>query len=346
MLADGGESAVRGYRRIVLASRPVGAPILDNFRVETGPMPVPARGQLLLRTRYLSLDPYMRARMSIAPYSTQPAAIGDTIEGEVVAEVIRSRAADYREGDLVRSKVGWCTHATIEPEDVRHIPQGPVPTTAYLGILGMPGFTAYVGTRVIGQPKRGETVVVSAATGPVGSLVGQLARLAGAHAIGIASGPAKCHYLVTTLGFDAAVDRQAEDFPRALRDVCPDGIDVYFENCGGAIWPAVLPLLNRYGRVPVCGLVAFYNGVQQADRDLWPETMLTVLRRSLLIRGFANSEFASEYYGQFLREIGHLVVNGQIRYREHIVDGLDSAPSAFIGMLEGRHFGKLLVKVS
>jgi NADPH-dependent curcumin reductase len=337
---------VSAYRRIVLASRPVRAPTLDNFRVETGTIPVPAKGQLLVRTRYLSLDPYMRARMSIAPYSTQPVAIGDTIEGEVVAEVIQSRAADYREGDLVRSMVGWRTHATIQPEDLRQIPQGPVPMTAYLGILGMPGFTAYVGMRVIGQPKRGETVVVSAATGPVGSLVGQLAKLAGAHAIGIASGPAKCHYLVTALGFDAAVDRQADDFPRVLQDVCTDGIDVYFENCGGAIWPAVLPLMNRYGRVPVCGLVAFYNGVQQSSRDLWPDTILAVLRRSLLIRGFVNSEFAFEYYGEFLREIGPLVASGQLRYREHIVQGLETAPSAFIGMFEGRNFGKLLVKVS
>jgi NADPH-dependent curcumin reductase CurA len=333
-------------RRIVLASRPAGAPTLDNFRIETGPIPVPGKGQLLIRTRYLSLDPYMRGRMSTAPSYAQPVAIGDTMEGEVVAEVVESRAADYQAGDLVRSRVGWCTHAVTQSEDVRRIPVGTVPITTYLGVLGMPGFTAYAGMKIIGQPKHGETLVVSAATGPVGSLVGQLAKLAGARAVGIAGGAAKCNYLVTTLGFDAAIDRHAEDFARALQEVCPDGIDIYFENVGGAVWQAVLPLLNRYARVPVCGLIALYNGVPAESRELWLDTALTVLRRSLLIRGFINSEFASEYYGQFLQEICPLVASGQIRYREHFVEGLEAAPSAFIGLLEGRNFGKLIVKVS
>lgn len=333
-------------RRIVLASRPLGAPTLDNFRIESGPIPKPARGQLLVRTLYLSLDPYMRGRMSVAPSRAQPVAIGDTMEGEVLAEVIESRTSDYQEGDLVRSMLGWRTHATVRPENARRLQAGPVPATAYLGVLGMPGFAAYVGMKVIGQPKDGETLAVSAASGPVGSLVGQLARLAGARAVGIAGGEAKCHHLVTSLGFDAAVDRHAEDFSRALQDVCPEGIDIYFENAGGAVWPAVLPLLNRYARVPVCGLVALYNGVQQGGRDWWPDTLLTVLRRSLLIRGFSYSEFASEYYDEFRRQIEPLVACGEIRHREHIVEGLEAAPSAFIGMLEGRNFGKLIVKVA
>ena len=333
-------------RRIVLAGRPVGAPTLHNFRLETGPIPVPASGQLLVRALYLSLDPYMRGRMSIGPSYAQPIAIGDTMEGEVVAEVVQSRSPDYLEGDLVRAKVGWCTHATIRPENARRVQVGSVSLTAHLGVLGMPGFTAYVGMKVIGQPKPGETVAVSAAAGPVGSLVGQLAKLAGARAIGIAGSATKCHFLVSELGFDAAVDRHTEDFARALQDYCPEGIDIYFENTGGGIWPAVLPLLNRYARVPVCGLVALYNGAQQAGRESLPETMLAVLRRSLLIRGFINSEFVSEYYAQFLREVGPLVANGRISYREHIVDGLEAAPSAFIGMLEGRNFGKLLVRIA
>jgi NADPH-dependent curcumin reductase CurA len=333
-------------RRIVLASRPVGAPTLDNFRIEAGPIPAPAKGQLLVRTLYLSLDPYMRGRMSSAPSYAQPVAIGNTMEGEVVAEVVQSRTSAYREGDLVRSMVGWRTHATIRPENARRVLAGPAPLTACLGVLGMPGFTAYIGMKVIGQPNEGETLAVSAASGPVGSLVGQLAKLAGARAVGIAGGAVKCHYLVTTLGFDAAVDRHAEDFARALQDVCPDGIDIYFENTGGAIWPAVLPLLNRYARVPVCGLVALYNGVQQAGRDWWPDTVLAVLRRSLLIRGFNNSEFANEHYDEFLQQIGPLVACGEIRYREDIVEGLEAAPRAFIGMLEGRNFGKLIVKVA
>jgi NADPH-dependent curcumin reductase len=334
------------YRRIVLASRPAGAPTLDNFRVETELMPVPARGQLLVRSLYLSLDPYMRGRMSAFASSARPVAIGDTMEGEVVAEVVQSHVPDYQRGDLVRSMHGWRTHAVIDPEDACPVQAGPVPITAYLGVLGMPGFAAYVGMKVIGQPRHGETLVVSAATGPVGSLVGQLGKLAGARAIGIAGGAAKCHYLVETLGFDAAVDRHSEDFARALQDQCPEGIDIYWENAGGALWPAVLPLLNRYARVPICGLIALYNGAQRNGRDWWPDTALAILRRSLLIRGFINSEFASEHYGEFLQEVGSLVASGRIRYREHIVEGLEAAPSAFIGMLEGRNFGKLIVKVA
>ena len=335
---------MEAYRRIVLASRPAAAPALDSFRLETSAMPQPARGQLLVRTRYLSLDPYMRGRMSSAPSYAQPVAVGDTMEGEAIADVLESRSPDFRQGDIVRAMVGWRSHAVINAADARQVPSGVIPVTAYLGVLGMPGFTAYAGLRVIGQPKPGETLVVSAATGPVGSLVGQLAKRAGARAIGIAGGAAKCHYLVSDLGFDAAVDRNTEDFARALQDLAPDGIDVYFETAGGAVWQAVLPLLNRYARVPVCGLIALYNGVPQTGRDWLGDTMLTVLRRSLLIRGFIYSEFVSDYYHEFLEEIGPLVANGEIRYREQIIEGLEAAPSAFIGMLEGRNFGKVIVK--
>ena len=234
-------------------------------------MPAPTSGQLLVRTLYLSIDPYMRGRMSAAPSYAQPVAVGETMEGEAIAEVVQSRDADYHEGDLVRSRVGWRTHAIVDTRHVSRIQPGAVPITAYLGVLGMPGFTAYAGLKVIGQPKPGETLVVSAAAGPVGSLVGQLAKLAGARAVGIAGGAMKCRYLMTTLGFDSAVDRHAEDFARVLQELCPDGIDIYFENAGGATWPAVLPLLNRYARVPVCGLIALYNGVSQTGRDWLPD---------------------------------------------------------------------------
>ncbi len=337
---------MEAYRRIVLASRPAALPALDSFRLETSAMPQPALGQLLVRTRYLSLDPYMRGRMSSGASYAQPVAVGDTMEGEAIADVLESRSPDFRQGDIVRAMVGWRSHAVISAADARQVPSGVIPVTAYLGVLGMPGFTAYAGLRVIGQPKPGETVVVSAATGPVGSLVGQLAKRAGARAIGIAGSAAKCHYLISDLGFDAAVDRHAGDFARVLPDLAPDGIDVYFETAGGAVWQAVLQLLNRYARVPVCGLIALYNGVPQTGRDWLGETMLTVLRRSLLIRGFIYSEFVPDYYDEFLEEIGPLVANGDIRYREQITEGLAAAPSAFIGMLEGRNFGKVIVKVS
>jgi NADPH-dependent curcumin reductase len=337
---------MEAYRQIVLASRPVIAPTLDSFRLETGAMPQPRSGQLLVRTRYLSLDPYMRGRMSSAASYSQPVAVGDAMEGEAIAEVMRSRSPDFRQGDIVRAMVGWRSHAAINAADARQVQSGIIPVTANLGVLGMPGFTAYVGLKVIGQPKPGETLVVSAATGPVGSLVGQLAKRAGARIIGIAGGASKCHYLVSSLGFDAAADRHAEDFARVLRDLSPDGIDVYFESAGGSVWQAVLPLLNRYARVPVCGLIALYNGAPQTGRDWLGDTMLTVLRRSLLIRGFIYSEFVSDYYDEFLGEIGPLVASGEIRYREQIVEGLEAAPGAFIGMLEGRNFGKVVVKVA
>jgi NADPH-dependent curcumin reductase CurA len=211
----------------------------------------------------------------------------------------------------------------------------------------MPGFTAYGGMRVIGKPKAGETVVVAAASGPVGSLVGQLAKLAGARAVGIAGSSEKCAFVKNEFRFDAAVDHRAADFPAQLSTVCPNGIDVYFENVGGAIWQAVLPLLNNFARVPVCGLIAQYSGVGPGDgRDRLSATMREILSKSLTLRGFINWEFTDQYYTEFLREVGAGVVEGRIRYREDVIDGLEKAPEAFIGMLEGRNFGKVVVRVA
>jgi len=211
----------------------------------------------------------------------------------------------------------------------------------------MPGFTAYFGLRVIGKPASGETVVVAAASGPVGSLVGQLAKIAGARAVGIAGGPEKCAYVKDELHFDAAIDHRDADFAAKLTAACPDGIDVYFENVGGAIWQAVLPLLNKFARVPVSGLIAQYNGVGKGDgTDRLPATMREILSKSLTVRGFINYEFAAEHYPAFLREVGAGIADGRIRYREDFVNGLENAPEAFIGMLEGRNFGKLIVRVS
>ena len=209
-----------------------------------------------------------------------------------------------------------------------------------------PGSRLYAGVRLIGKPQPRETVVVAAASGPVGSLVGQLAKLAGARAVGIAGGPQKCAFVKDDLGFDAAVDHRAADFPAQLAAACPHGIDVYFENVGGAIWQAVLPLLNKFARVPVCGLIAQYNGVGKGDgTDRLPATMREILSKSLTVRGFINYEFAAEHYPAFLHEVGAGIADGRIRYREDIVNGLEKAPEAFIGMLEGRNFGKLIVRV-
>src|SRR5437879_2844158 len=266
--------------------------------------------------------------------------------GESVATVSASRHPGYSEGDIVLAHTGYRTHALSDRSDLRKLDPAVAPVTTGLGVLGMPGFTAYAGLRVIRKPMPKETVVVAAASGPVGSLVGQLAKLAGARAVGIAGGPEKCAYVKDELRFDAAVDHRAADFPARLAAACPHGIDVYFENVGGAIWEAVLPLLNDFARVPVSGLIAQYNGVPPGDgTDRLPATMRQILSKRLTIRGFINYEFAAEHYADFLRDVGAGVAAGRIRYREDIVDGLENAPGAFIGMLEGRNFGKLIVRV-
>lgn len=248
---------------------------------------------------------------------------------------------------MVLAPTGWQTHVISNGAGVRKLDPAAAPVSTALGILGMPGFTAYTGLLLIGQPKPGETVVVAAATGPVGSLVGQLAKRTGARAVGIAGGAEKCAFAMAEYGFDAMIDHRAADFPAQLAQACPGGIDVYFENVGGAVWQAVLPLLNLYARVPVCGLIAQYNTVGDAPGpDRLPVTMRQVLSKSLLLRGFINSEFAAGHYGDFLRIVGAGVADGSLRYREDIVEGLEAAPEAFIGLLEGRNFGKLLVKLA
>src|SRR5882757_1232594 len=243
-------------RQIVLAARPHGKPKVTDFRLEETPIPSPGSGQILLRVQYLSLDPYMRGRMDDRESYATPTPLGGVMPGESVATVVVSRAPDYSEGDIVTAHSGWRTHALSDAAKLRKIDPAIAPVTTALGVLGMPGFTAYGGLRVIGRPAPGETVVVAAASGPVGSLVGQLAKIDGAKVIGIAGGPEKCAYVKDELGFHAVVDHRASDFAAQLAAACSDGIDVYFENVGGAVWQAVLPLLNKYARVPLCGLVA------------------------------------------------------------------------------------------
>jgi NADPH-dependent curcumin reductase CurA len=333
-------------RQIVLAAHPQGKPRLTDFRLEDTAVPTPRAGQVLLRVQYLSLDPYMRGRMDDRKSYAKPVPLGGVMTGEAVATVIASHHPGYAEGDIVLAHTGWRTHALSDGTGLRTLDPGRAPVTTGLGVLGMPGFTAYCGLRLIGKPAPGETVVVAAASGPVGSLVGQLARLAGARAVGIAGGPQKCAYVRNDLRFDAAVDHRDAGFAAALAAACPDGIDVYFENVGGAIWQAVLPLLNPFARVPVCGLIAQYNGPGKGDgTDRLPATMREILTKSLTLRGFIQNEFAAAHYPDFLREVGAGIADGRIRYREDIVDGLERAPEAFIGMLEGRNFGKLIVRV-
>ncbi|SFR93266.1 hypothetical protein SAMN05216570_0806 [Dyella sp. OK004] len=342
-------------QRWVLAARPLGEPTPENFRLESVRIPEPGDGEMLLRVLYLSLDPYMRGRMSATKSYAAPVALGAVMEGGTVAQVLRSNHPDYRAGEFVLSHSGWQTHAVVTPKQIlRRLDPAIAPLSTALGVYGMPGFTAWAGLREIGKPKPGETLVVAAASGAVGSAVGQIARLRGARAVGIAGGAEKCAYLRDELGFDAAIDHRAPDFAEQLKAACPNGIDVYFENVGGAVWEAVWPLLNEYARVPVCGLIAHYNddgyrsgfnGELPVAADRLPALMRSVLTRSLTLRGFIQREFV-QHYPEFLREMGGWLRDGQVRYREDIVDGLEHAPEAFIGLLKGRNFGKLLVRVA
>lgn len=332
-------------KRIVLASRPSGRPSAENFRLETAPVAEPADGQVLLKLHYLSLDPYMRGRMSDAKSYAAPVAVGDVMEGGTVGEVIASRHKDFAVGDMVLSHSGWQTYAVADGSFLRKLDPDAAPLTTALGVLGMPGFTAYAGLLTIGQPKTGETVVVAAASGPVGSAVGQIAKLQGARTVGIAGGADKCRALIEEFGFDIALDHYRPDFAEALKQACPSGIDVYFENVGGKVFDAVFPLLNQFARVPVCGLVAQYNSSGAFDGpDRLPILMRDILSKSLTIRGFIQRDF-SEQRPAFYQAMAQWIKDGKVRYREDIADGLESAPEAFIGMLEGKNFGKLIVRL-
>jgi NADPH-dependent curcumin reductase CurA len=332
--------------QIVLASRPVGRPSPDNFQFVQAPVPSPGDGQVLLKIRYLSLDPYMRGRMSAVKSYAAAVEIGQVMEGGTVAEVLASCHPDYAAGDVVLSYSGWQSYALSDGTDLRRLDSQQAPVTTALGVLGMPGFTAYAGLLTLGQPKAGETVVVAAASGPVGATVGQIAHIKGARAVGIAGGPEKCALVRDVFGFDVALDHRSPNFAEDLREACPDGIDVYFENVGGKVWDAVFPLLNTFARVPVCGLVAQYNSTGPFEGpDRLPSLMRDVLTKSLTIRGFIQREFSAQR-PDFYREMAQWIAEGRVKYQEDIVDGLESAPEAFIGMLEGRNFGKLIVQVS
>jgi NADPH-dependent curcumin reductase CurA len=332
--------------QLLLAARPVGEPTAADFDTVTVDLPPLAEGQVLLRVVYLSLDPYMRGRMSEAESYAAPVGLGEVMVGATVCEVLESRAPSRAVGDLVLSYSGWQTHAVADARATRLLDPAAAPVSTALGVLGMPGFTAYAGLLEIGRPRAGETVVVAAATGPVGSAVGQIARIKGARAVGIAGGEQKCRSLVEELGFDAAVDHRSPDFRAELADAVPDGIDVYFENVGGHVARAVLPHLNLYARIPVCGLVAGYNATGAAEGpDRLDGFMRRVLTKSLTVRGFIQNEFEREHHARFLEDMSGWVGDGRVRYREDITVGLDRTVGAFVGMLAGRNFGKVLIQV-
>jgi NADPH-dependent curcumin reductase len=333
-------------RRIVLASRPVGEPKPSDFRLEEFPVPQPGPGQMLLRTTWLSLDPYMRGRMSDAPSYAKPVGIDEVMEGGTVSEVAASNNDKYQKGDIVLSRAGWQTHMLSDGSGLRKLDPTIAPVSTALGVLGMPGMTAYTGLLEIGQPKAGETVVVSAASGAVGSVVGQIARIKGARAVGIAGGPDKCRYVKDELGFDECVDHRDSALAEKLKAACPKGIDVYFENVGVPVFDAVLPLLNTFARIPVCGLIAQYNATElPSGPDRLPLLMRNVLTKRLTIRGFIVTDFAARY-NDFLRDVAQWIKEGRIKYREDIVDGIENAPETFMGLLKGKNFGKQLIRVA
>lgn len=333
-------------RRIVLQHRPQGEPTVSDFRLERVAIPALTEGQVLLRTQLLSLDPYMRWRMNAGASYAKPVELGDPMVGATISEVVESKHDRLDVGDVVLGRNGWQDYAVSDGSDLRKLDPKIAPVSAALGVLGSPGLTAYTGLLNIGQPKAGETVVVAAATGPVGSLVGQIAKIKGCRVVGIAGGADKCRYASEALGFDVALDHYEGDLAGRLRQACPRGIDVYFENVGGKVWDAVFPLLNDFARIPVCGLISQYNiGTDQPGQPGMDEFMRAMLVKRLTMRGFIVTDFIAQH-GDFLRDVGGWLKAGRIVHREQIVEGLESAPDAFIGMLKGSNFGKLIVRVN
>jgi NADPH-dependent curcumin reductase CurA len=333
-------------RSIVLTSRPHGAPTGANFDLKETAVPEPQAGQVLLRTLYLSLDPYMRGRMSDAPSYAAPVALGAPMIGATVSRVEKSLRPEFAEGDLVLAFSGWQDYALSDGVGLRKLGALKQPSTA-LGVLGMPGFTAYMGLLDIGQPKAGETVVVAAASGAVGAVVGQVAKIKGCRVVGIAGGAEKCKYVVEQLGFDACIDHRSADFAQQLAAACSKGIDVYFENVGGKVFDAVLPLLNAKARVPLCGMIADYNATElPAGPDRLRLLTRTLLTKRIKMQGFIIFDDYGDRYGEFFAQMSAWVSEGKVKFREDIVEGLENAPDAFIGLLEGKNFGKLVIRVA
>lgn len=328
------------YRRIVLASRPGGAAVSPNhFRLETAPVPELKDGQLLVRNHYLSLDPYMRMRMEDAKSYAEPQAIDEVMIGGTVGEVVESRHPDFSTGDKVAGMFGWSEMGVSDGTMLRKIDNSKIPLSAYLGAVGMPGMTAWYGLTEIIKPKPGETVVVSAASGAVGSVVGQLAKNLGCRAVGIAGGQEKCEYVVNELGFDACIDYKAGRLADDIATATPDGIDGIFENVGGEIFDTCLARMNPFGRIALCGLISGYDG-----QDLSLHNVRQFLTMRLIMRGFIIAEHM-DLWPQGLKQLGGLVASGDLKYRESVAQGLETAPDAFIGLLKGKNFGKQLVKL-
>ncbi|EGQ7852896.1 NADP-dependent oxidoreductase [Vibrio vulnificus] len=334
-------------RQIVLASRPVGAPTAENFALKQSDIPTPAQGEMLLRSVYLSLDPYMRGRMSDAKSYAEPVGIDEVMVGGTVCQVEVSNHAEFEVGEWVLAYTGWQDYALSNGEGLIKLGKHPGHPSYALGVTGMPGFTAYMGLLDIGQPKEGDTLVVAAATGAVGSMVGQIGKLKGCRVIGIAGGEEKCQFAKETLGFDECIDHKATDFAEQLAKVCHNGIDIYFENVGGKVFDAVMPLLNTGARIPLCGLISQYNATSLPEGpDRMSMLMAQLLIKRIKMQGFIIFDDYGHRYGEFAADMSQWLAQGKIHYREHLVQGLENAPDAFIGLLEGKNFGKMVVQTN
>ncbi|MGB4787489.1 MAG: NADP-dependent oxidoreductase [Lentibacter algarum] len=341
-------------QQMTLAARPVGAPKDSDFALVEKPLPIPAEGEVLVRLHAFSLDPYMRGRMDDAKSYAAPVPIGGVMEAGGVGEVIASQSPHFNVGDIAFGMFGWASHGCLPANQLRKLDDA-LPTSTALGVLGMPGFTGWYGLTQLGRPKAGETLVVAAATGPVGSMVGQMAKARGLRTVAIAGGADKCALALEKFGFDAAIDhrahKDASSLRKAIAEAAPKGIDIYFENVGGKVFEAVLPLMNTFGRIPVCGMISGYNsgalggGAVAEAPDRLPVLWRSILVKQMSVNGFIISNHYDQYPA-FLKEVAPLVATGQLAYLEDIAEGLENAPRAFIGLLEGRNIGKQIIKLT
>ena len=333
-------------RQVLLARRPEGQPVAKNFELAESEIPTPGDGEMLLRTVYLSLDPYMRGRMNAEKSYAEPVPLGGVMEGGTLSVVEKSNGGKFDEGDILVGRCGWQDYAISDGTALAKVDPSAAPISTALGVLGMPGMTAYSGLLRLGKPKEGETLVVAAASGAVGANVGQIAKIKGCRAVGVAGGPEKCAYVVDELGFDACIDHRADDFEAQLAAACPDGIDIYFENVAGRVLEAVIPLFNFWARMPVCGLIAQYSMTDlPTGTNKLPALMRAVLTYRLHIEGFIVRDFA-DMQADFRRDMGQWVRDGQVKYKEHRVAGLENAPATLMGLLKGENFGKVVIEVS
>ncbi|MCA1059988.1 NADP-dependent oxidoreductase [Rossellomorea aquimaris] len=329
--------------QIQLVSRPEGMPVKEDFLYKEIDVPQPSKGEVLVKTLYLSVDPYMRGRMSDAKSYVEPFKLNEALAGGVVGEIVESQSEHFQKGDFVVGMLPWQEYSIANEKEVRAIDPNVAPVSTHLSILGLTGLTAYFGLLDIGQPKEGETVVVSGAAGAVGSVVGQIAKIKGARVVGIAGSDEKVSYLTDTLGFDEGINYKTTDnIYKALKEACPGGIDVYFENVGGEIGDAALSLLNKHARIPVCGAISSYN---KTDRDLGPRVQTRLIKSSALMKGFVVNDY-SDRFKEGATELGQWLSQGKLQYEETITEGLDNVTDAFLGLFQGKNIGKQLVKIA